>query len=175
MADEKPLGLLGMFANAPAAMPENYATGIYDPLAKLLFGLGGAGVSGALAPGRAYNSTEPVTTSQMVGPSLDLASLLTLGAGAVPAEANSLRAGIRPYQSTIDALMGFKKNGPQRGFSETAYPHVQDVEVTLPATSYAPRDTFYDQIRGLNADHATERAYRNWPAAMHVTPIFPKK
>lgn len=80
---------------------------------------------------------------------------------------------IRPYQNVPDALMGFRKMGQQKGFDESAYPHSQGVEVTLPETSISPRETFRDDIKGMNADHALERAWRNWPAAMHITPVNP--
>lgn len=49
---------------------------------------------GFMAPGNALASTEPMTSEQMVGPAADIAGLLTLGAGAVPAQANTLRAGM---------------------------------------------------------------------------------
>jgi hypothetical protein len=47
------------------------------------------------APGQALQSTTPITSDQMIAPAANLAGLVTLGAGAMPAEVNSLRAGIR--------------------------------------------------------------------------------
>lgn len=117
----------------------------------------------AMAPGQALNSTTPMTSAQMVKPATDLAMALTMGAGAAPAEANSLRAGVRPYQNVPDSLMGFRKNGPQRGFEDTNYPHTQDVQVVFP-----DREVMSDQIKGMNPDHALERAYRNWQDAIHI-------
>jgi hypothetical protein len=54
----------------------------------------------AAVPGRAYQSTEPLTSDQMVKPATDLASMVTLGAGAMPAEADALRMGIKAYHSS---------------------------------------------------------------------------
>lgn len=80
-------------------------------------------------------------------------------------------ATVRPYTNVQDSLMGFRKAGPQKAFDETNFPHVQNVEVTLPKTSIAARDTFRDQIKGMNPDHALERAYRNWPDAIHIRAV----
>lgn len=57
--------------------------------------------SAVKAPGNAYASTpdNPVTTEQMIKPAADLSSMLTLGAGSIPASANELRMGIRPLPS----------------------------------------------------------------------------
>jgi inorganic pyrophosphatase-like protein/conjugative element/phage-associated large polyvalent protein len=66
----------------------------------------------------------------------------------------------RPYASVPDSLMGFRKEGPQKGFDETKYPHVQDVRVTFPG-----REPFEDAIKGMNKEHALERARRNWKGA----------
>jgi len=130
-------------------------------------------VNGVMAPGRAWASDVPITTDQMIQPAMDMAGLATFGTGAFPATANELRAGIRTYQSVPDSLMGFRKNGPQKGYSETNYPHSQNVEITLPPTPYASRETFSDQIMGMNPNHAYERAWRNWPDALHITPVSP--
>lgn len=132
---------------------------------------------GVTLPGDVYQGNVSMTgpdgqtSPEVIQRAADLAGLLTFGSGVVPAGANELRAGIRPYQNVPDNLMGSRKNGPQKGFYETNYPHVQDVEVTLPATAMFPRETFRDQIRGMNPDHALERAYRNWVDAIHVTAL----
>lgn len=122
--------------------------------------------SAVMAPGRALNSAAPMTSDQMIAPAADLAGLLTLGAGSVPAEANTLRAGIRPYQNVPQPLMGYRKAGPQKEFGETNYPHEQPVEIT-----FKNGDSFTDAIEGMNPDHAVERAYRNWPDAIHIRAI----
>lgn len=75
---------------------------------------------------------------------------------------------VRPYVNVPDSLMGYRKSGPQKGFDETNYPHTQDVAVTLPKTSYSPQETFADQVKGMNPDHALERAWRNWPDAINI-------
>lgn len=131
----------------------------------------GMAADAVATPGRIYNSPVAPTTEELIKPAADMAGFITLGAGAVPAEANALRAGIRPYSNVPDPLMGFRKNGPQKDFHGSNYSHVQDVDVTLPATKYTPQETFRDQIRGMNPDHAVERAYRNWPDAIHIQPV----
>lgn len=134
-------------------------------------------LSALMLPGDVYQGNISMqgddgrTNPQAIGRSADLAGLLTMGAGAAPGGANELRAGVRPYTNVPDSLMGFRKSGPQKAFDESKYPHVQDVEVSLPKTQFAPAETFTDQIRGMNPDHAMERAYRNWPDALHITPV----
>lgn len=174
------LALLGdAYGKVGASRPEASGGPVYDPLALGLLGVGQSALQALMFPGQVYQGQVPMygsdgrTSPEVIGGALNLGGLLSLGAGGIPAEANSLRAGIRTYQNVPDALMGYRKSGPQRGFSETNYPHVQDVEVTLP--SRGGRDTFTDQIMGMNADHAYERAWRNWPNAVHITPVFPKK
>jgi hypothetical protein len=147
-----------------AMMPETYA----NPLVK--------GVLGDLAtlPKRAIDAAgqdaqhlgEEGYQRQAIGPAVETAMAMTGGAGAIPAEANSLRAGIRTYAKVPDSLMGYRKNGPQKGFHETNYPHEQNVQVTFP-----DRESFTDSIKGMNPDHAMERAWRNWPDALHITPL----
>lgn len=71
----------------------------------------------------------------------------------------------RPYRNVPDALMGYRRNGPQKGFDETKYPFVQAVRVTTP-----DGNSFVDQIKGMNSAHALERAHRNWEGS-RVVPI----
>ncbi len=143
--------------------------------AHMLKSYGSAALDAITAPGRILQSTTPISTEDMIGPALNFAGMLTLGAGAVPAEANALRAGIRPYRNVPDSLMGFRKNGPQRGFHENNYPNVQDIEITMPASNGLPQETWKDQIKGMNPDHSIERAWRNWPDALHITPLGPNR
>jgi len=63
-------------------------------------------IGAVLAPGRALQSTEPITTEQMIKPAADLAGLVTLGAGAVPAGANELRAGFVGRKLPTDNYTG---------------------------------------------------------------------
>lgn len=86
-----------------SAMPEAYGSKapIMDPIARMGLGLGESAYRGITAPGNALVSKEPVTTGQMIRPALDLAGMTTLGAGAIPAEANSLRIGIKGLPETV--------------------------------------------------------------------------
>ena len=81
-------------------------------------------------------------------------------AGVKPVELKGEGEEYRPYKNVPDQLMGFKKEGPQKGYEETKYSHEQPVLVTSP--DMAP---FQDQIKGLNKEHALERARRNWEGA----------
>ncbi len=64
---------------------------------------------------------------------------------------------MRPYGNVPDSLMGFRKTGPNVGFNESNYPHTQPVKITLPNG-----EVFNDEIKGMNLEHALERARRNW-------------
>lgn len=166
--------------------------GLYDPYAAPIFPAGGAFGTGSPAE----------TAQQPSGLDWMMQSISRLFGGAPPQEAspqtvyptaNPLTAitdqdlnrglglgmafsggglSVRPYRNVPDSLMGYRKSGPQRGFDEGNYPHTQGVEVTLPATSYSGRDTFLDEIRGMNADHALERAWRNWPNALNIRALI---
>lgn len=70
----------------------------------------------------------------------------------------------RPYGNAPDSLMGFRKNGPNRGFDESNYKHTQKVRVHFNDDA-GPHD---DEIKGMNKSHALERARRNWPAATKI-------
>lgn len=55
------------------------------------------------SPGRAYEAGatgNPMSQGQMVDEALNVAGMTTLGAGAIPAEANALRMGIKAYHSS---------------------------------------------------------------------------
>lgn len=71
----------------------------------------------------------------------------------------------RGYKNVPDSLMGFKKDGQNKGYDETKYPYSQDVRVKI------GDETFEDSIKGMNKAHALERAHRNWPNADEITPI----
>ena len=53
-----------------------------------------------LAPGRALQSTEPITTEEMIKPAADLAGLVTGGSYTAPARKGASGAGIRAYHSS---------------------------------------------------------------------------
>jgi|SRR5882724_792874 len=75
--------------------------------------------------------------------------------------ATSLGVGnLRPYANVPNSLMGFRKNGPNVGFDNSNYPHSQPVKVTIPG-----QEPFFDEIKGMNKEHALERARRNWDGA----------
>jgi hypothetical protein len=64
------------------------------------------------------------------------------------------------YKNTPDSLMGFPREGPTKPFEQQNYRHVQPVEVT-----FADGTSHVDAVKGLNREHAMERARRNWPGA----------
>ena len=64
------------------------------------------------------------------------------------------------YANVPRGLMGFRKNGPQKGFAQEKYKHVQYVKVAFPDGT-----TFVDAIKGLNKPHALARAKLNWDGA----------
>ena len=125
--------------------------------------------SAAKLPGDVYQGNVNMygpdghTNPEVINRAADLAGMVTLGAGAVPGSANELRAGIRPYQNVPDNLMGYSKNGPQKPFGHQGYSFEQPVQVVFP-----DKTIMQDSMMGLNADHALERAYRNWPTAIHI-------
>ncbi len=101
-------------------------------------------------------SEQPQQAAMRGGPSgvpgASLDSLVTEYAGG---------SGNRSYQSVPDTLMGFRRYGPNKGFDESKYPFTQHVEITLPSG-----EKFNDAIKGLNASHALERAFRNWEGSL---------
>ena len=78
--------------------------------------------------------------------------------GRVGSAQKALTAG--PYAKVPDTLMGFAKQGIQRGFGEQRYPFELPVRVQLPGM-----ESWEDAVSGLNFTHAMERALRNWPGA----------
>jgi hypothetical protein len=66
----------------------------------------------------------------------------------------------KPYANVPNSLMGFRKNGQNKGFDETNFKYELPVKV-----KFKNGDTFEDAIKGLNKEHALERARRNWEGA----------
>lgn len=64
----------------------------------------------------------------------------------------------RPYFNVPDELMGYGR--APKGFSESKYPYTANVLVRWPDGS-----AMVDQMRGMNPEHALERARRNWDGA----------
>jgi hypothetical protein len=56
--------------------------------------------------------------------------------------------------------MGFRRTGPNKTFEETKFKKAIVVRVT-----FDNGQTFVDGMNGLNAEHALERARRNWDGA----------
>ena len=157
------MGALMSPADQAAMQPETFANPAVAHALGNLATLPQRAIEGSAADLATLGSGEP---KQSIAPATDAAMLMMGGAGAFPAEANSLRAGIRTYRNVPDSLMGYRKEGLQKGFDETAYPHIQDVHVVFP-----DGQNFVDGVKGMNANHALERAYRNWPDALHITPL----
>lgn len=74
--------------------------------------------------------------------------------------------GRRPYEGVPDNLMGFRRDGPNKGFDDQKYKFEQPVRVTQPDGS-----SHVDIVKGLNKTHALARAERNWPSDARVEPI----
>lgn len=114
-------GLSGAGAPFGVQSPQEDAQNPPGPLDKLVRGMGAAAWNGFTAPGNALNSTpdNPVMISQMIAPAVNLANMVTLGAGAAPAEAGALRAGIgRPgiypaFHGTGTAFDNFSLGAPK--------------------------------------------------------------
>lgn len=154
-------------AQDQAAMsPETYA----NPFARNLIGrvVGGTANTIRNVVDAAKSDTQNFSEHGFTGSSPEMvtagrnAAMLTMGgAGMVPAEANTLRAGLRPYQNVPDSLMGFPKGKFAKSLEELNYPVQQEVRVTYPDT----KQSFEDAVSGLNKSHAIERAHRNWEGA----------
>ncbi|MDE2107317.1 MAG: hypothetical protein KGL39_59525 [Patescibacteria group bacterium] len=116
-------------------------------------------------PGDVYQGNVAITGAdgrtnpEVINRAADLAGVL-VGTPGTPADA--LGSG---YKSVPDALMGFRKSGLNKGFSESNYPYTQYVHVDL-----GNGDGFVDAIKGMNQSHALERAARNWQAEK-ITPL----
>jgi len=115
MADDNRL-MLDALKDQEAMQPETYV----NPVANALFH---SGVNALLAPGRALQSTEPLTSEQMIAPAADMASMMTLGAGAAPASANELRMGIKAYHGSPHSFDRFDINKIGTGEGAQAYGH----------------------------------------------------
>lgn len=72
----------------------------------------------------------------------------------------------RPYGNAPDALLGYRKNGPQTPFGQNNYRHVEFVRVV-----FDDGTELFDAMEGLNKPHAMERARRNWRDAKEITRI----
>lgn len=73
------------------------------------------------------------------------------------------------YEKVPRQLMGFVRNGANKGFDETKYPFALDVDIHFP-----DGEVYQDTIKGMNLRHALERAKENWPAANYIMPTNPE-
>lgn len=89
-------------------------------------GIGRLIYNGFMAPGQALNSQTPITTDQMIAPAANMAGLVTLGAGAVPAEANTLRAGMAGRALPADNYLG-----PISKYTDTLYREMHPSEALM--------------------------------------------
>jgi hypothetical protein len=97
--DFSPLDRLArLYGRVGQAMPEASGGPLLDPGARALLGAGQAAWRGMTVPGAALQSSEPVTSEQLIKPAMDIAGMTTLGAGAMPGE-TSLRMGIDPRET----------------------------------------------------------------------------
>src|SRR6185437_4229507 len=104
------------------ALPEAYQ----DPnqgLAPILQHLGSSIGKVFMAPGQALQSTTPMTSEDMIKPAADLAMMTTLGAGAVPQDANALNMGIKAYHGSPHDFDAFDLSKIGTGEGAQAYGH----------------------------------------------------
>ena len=80
-------------------------------------------IGAVLAPGRALQSTEPITTEQMIKPAMDMAGLVTGGSYAAPAQRGASGAGIRAYHSSPHDFNKFDLAKIGTGEGAQAYGH----------------------------------------------------
>jgi hypothetical protein len=118
---EKIMGLLA--PDVGGAMPEAYGADspISDPIAKMIMGLGKSAVNGFMAPGRALHGDLP--PEDQLPAALDMAGMMTLGAGAIPAEANSLRMAITAYHGSPHDFDRFDLSKIGTGEGAQSYGH----------------------------------------------------
>jgi hypothetical protein len=112
-----------------------------------------------LAPGRALQSTEPITTEQMIKPAADLAGLVTGGSYAAPAQKGASGAGIRAYHSSPHDFDKFDIAKIGTGEGAQAYGHGLYFAES-PAVS-GQGGQYWNQF--LNRSSPME-----WEAAMHL-------
>lgn len=108
------------------------------------------------------------TIPRMAEPSAAVKAAEGMKGDAAEALINQLM-GIKPtnYQNVPDPLMGFGKQGGQP-FAASRYPFEQKVRVKFGGKR---PDAFEDTVKGMNKNHALERAKRNWPDAESIEPL----
>ncbi len=141
--------------DAAAMQPETYVNPLADQMIR-----GAAGL--AMIPGQVYQSQDPVVPTDLVKPATDMAMALTLGAGAVPAEAGALRMGARlPGSKSIEA---YAKTGALKPLSE-----MTDEELAAYRAQMAAEDAERAQ------SFAARRAAADTPAARRAEALRQKQ
>jgi len=115
--------------------------------------------SALMAPGRAYQSTEPITTEQMVAPAADLAGLVTLGAYGMPAVQGGAGVGIRAYHGSPHDFDKFDMSRIGTGEGAQAYGHgLYFAENPAVAADYKRKLAYQASLNG--ADRFDEQALK---------------
>src|SRR6185312_4188319 len=125
-----------------------------------------------MAPGQALQSTTPMTSEDMIKPATDLAMMTTLGAGAVPQDANALNMGIKAYHGSPHDFDAFDLSKIGTGEGAQAYGHgLYMAENEATAKSYkaagpasdAQYDTINQRLSQLAKEmDANSSGYRNF-------------
>ena len=136
--------------------PMGWANEMFNPIRQ--------GAAAREMAGRAVDAAQQGQLGKMAG----MAALTAMAVPGIPGEDASLISRTmrqleaapeaRPYFNVPDELMGFGR--APKGFSESKYPFTANVLVRWP-----DMDPMVDQIRGMNLEHALERARRNWEGA----------
>ena len=121
----------------PSILDPNWQVRAFAPLMRLLVGKGMAteqaaktALGAVMLPGEVYknpgmmiNPDTGRTSDYAINRSADLAQMMTLGSGAIPAEANSLRMGIRAYHGSPHDFDRFDMSKIGTGEGAQAYGH----------------------------------------------------
>ena len=112
-------------------------------------------VGGAIGAGALAAMNVPGSPARVVRQGVDAAEMARQAAAM-----RNLPVSIepRPYFNVPDKLLGYGRT--PKGFNESNFPYTQTVLVRWPG-----QEPHIDQIRGLNQQHALERARRNWEGA----------
>src|SRR6185437_16727922 len=94
-----------------------------NPVSNVVGGLASGIGKVFMAPGQALQSTTPMTSGDMIKPAADLAMMTTLGAGAVPQEADALNMGIKAYHGSPHDFDAFDLSKIGTGEGAQAYGH----------------------------------------------------
>lgn len=151
---QRPMGVLGSADAFGNYTPTKRQMGLLEKLgmtwpARMVQSAMGA----ATLPGDVYAGRVNPNSDEAVGRAADLAGMLTLGASAVPAEANSLNMGIRAYHGSPHDFNQFDMSKIGTGEGAQAYGHgLYMAENPAVAADYAKRlSTDSALVRDRNA------------------------